>query len=198
MGIRGRTASPSKADFCKICSKSLLCLCMYFTSGGSVAISCTAFFLRWAGGSCLLLQITHQVPNRNQSCQFSSPNASSFPDNDMKIRNKIKPTWFIYSLRLVYGKESLWNHALLGSHHDAKLNYTRKTCSTNVKNYLHHCGIFLFKSHFISWGQYPYTSVFVMITSPCMHSFLTVKEESISSSADFPLLRSSWTLGAIA
>lgn len=56
----------------------------------------------------------------------------------------------MYSLRLVSGKESLWNHALFGSHHDAKLNYTRKTCTTNVKNYLHRSGTFLFKSHLIS------------------------------------------------
>lgn len=43
-------------------------------------------------------------------------------DHDVKIINKIKPTLFMYSLRLV---ESAWNHGLLESHHDAKPSYIR-------------------------------------------------------------------------
>lgn len=194
--------SPLHSGLLQIWTKSLLGLGIYFTSGGSVNISCTVFLLRWTGGSCPLLQITHhpQEPKLSIHQSYCLKVAQKLVQHyDVKIINKIKLIWFTYSLTLVYAKESVWKRALLGSHHDAKPSYTRKTHSTNVKNELHHCGTFLFKSHFISGGQKPYRSglqdySFVMITSPWMHSFLKVKIVSISPSAGFVIFRSSWTL----
>ena len=95
------------------------------------------------------------------------------------------------SLRLAYADESVRKHILPASHHDAKLSYTRKTHSTNLQNDLYHCGTLLCKSHFVPWGQKPYTTVFenyvfVTITSPRTYSYLK-KAVPISSSVDFAL-----------
>lgn len=150
MGTRGRVAPPSEVDFCKICTKNLLCLGIYFASVGQWTLP--ALHSCWDEGSYVLLQVTHHPQEPKLSVQPKS-SQKVVQDHDMKIINKIKPTWLMYSLRFVYAKESVWNHALLESHHDVKSSYTRKTHSTNVKNYLHHCGTFLFESYFISWGQ---------------------------------------------
>lgn len=82
LGIRGRINPPSKVDFCKTCSKSLLCLGVYFTWVGSVNIFCTSFLLRWVGGgrgSCLLLTNNPPAPVV-KTASSAVPMPSSYPE----------------------------------------------------------------------------------------------------------------------